>query len=370
MKRRILPLTIVGLLAFGTVLSSCGGEKQSTPISIDVTGVTISINNKNDLKAEWHVSDANRQVIIVGSKDINVNTLIQDGRLTITSSDDKVISVSGQYIVAVGAGTATITVKLNDSTDTVEITVSESLKEPDYKVATLAEVVAADDKGGDLVYLTTAKVSKWSTGDDATKYGRLYLKDGDAEVLAYGIDPELSTLTYKKDTKKYSIFAGEAFLTDERTKDIKIGDDLTVACIRADYNTTKQIKCVLLAVNKNPVYNATQTTDEVLKTPMNTTYLYKVTGKITVWAKGDNGTDYGNFSIRTEGSKETNDLVIYGASSSGGLAFTETGVWKFTNPKDFMTNEKSKDLKIGDTVTIVGVRCDYGDKVELQGIII
>ena len=84
---------------------------------------------------------------------------------------------------------------------------------------------------------------------------------------------------------------------------------------------------------------------------------YYVEGTVKDWggATAEKG-QYGNMTL-TDG---TNDLVIYGASATAtALAWDNASAYAFTNPKDFLTNETTAALNIGDTVTMKLIRADY-----------
>ena len=90
---------------------------------------------------------------------------------------------------------------------------------------------------------------------------------------------------------------------------------------------------------------------------------YEVTGVVKKWdskngTPNTNGTDYGNFYLTTNGEDE---YYIYGATAiSNALAWNKIGnKYVFTNPKDFLKNDTTKAIAIGDTVTMKLVRCDY-----------
>lgn len=85
--------------------------------------VSVQITNKADLTAEWSVGSKDRTVNLALDPAGNVNALIASGKVTVTSSNTKVVSVAGRILRAVGAGTATITVTYGDKSDSVEITV-------------------------------------------------------------------------------------------------------------------------------------------------------------------------------------------------------------------------------------------------------
>ena len=86
--------------------------------SIPQDGVEIS--NKTALMQKWTVGEADRKVETMLAGRL-------EGPVTVISSNENVISVNGEEITAVGRGTATITVKIGDYIDTVEITVTPKL---------------------------------------------------------------------------------------------------------------------------------------------------------------------------------------------------------------------------------------------------
>ena len=66
----------------------------------------------------------------------------------------------------------------------------------------------------------------------------------------------------------------------------------------------------------------------------------------------------------------TTDLVIYGCSATAtALAWDGAGEYAFSNPQDFLTNEVTKDLKLGTEITMKLIRADYtkNDVTTIQG---
>ena len=94
---------------------------------------------------------------------------------------------------------------------------------------------------------------------------------------------------------------------------------------------------------------------------------YNVTAKVKSWKNADAAKDkYGNM-VLTDG---TNDLVIYGSSATAtALAWDNASAYAFTNPQDFLTNEVTAALNIGDEVTMKLIRADYNGAVQGTGII-
>ena len=94
---------------------------------------------------------------------------------------------------------------------------------------------------------------------------------------------------------------------------------------------------------------------------------YNVTATVKSWKNATAEKDkYGNM-VLTDG---TNDLVIYGASATAtALAWDNSEAYAFKNPQDFLTNEVTKALNIGDEVTMKLIRADYNGTVQGTGVI-
>ena len=93
------------------------GTSSEAPVNYKVT-----ISNKEELQAEWFVGDPSRKVNLEVEPKANITQLVNEGKITITSSDPAKLAVEGQMASPVGAGEATITVKCGESEDTVKVT--------------------------------------------------------------------------------------------------------------------------------------------------------------------------------------------------------------------------------------------------------
>lgn len=137
----------------------------------------LSIGNKEALQLKWTVGDADRTVVT----DI---TGALKGPAKVTSSDTGVISVDGNVIKAVGRGTATVTVRIGDYTDEVEITVTPAL----------ASVTITNKDSLTAEWLDTSTDAREVTVayDPADVYGAgnspFTLTSDDASVVAVGQD--------------------------------------------------------------------------------------------------------------------------------------------------------------------------------------
>ncbi len=93
------------------------GTSSEAPVNYKVT-----ISNKEELQAEWFVGDPSRKVNLEVEPKANITQLVNEGKITITSSDPAKLAVEGQMASPVAAGEATITVKCGESEDTVKVT--------------------------------------------------------------------------------------------------------------------------------------------------------------------------------------------------------------------------------------------------------
>jgi len=110
-----------------------------------------------------------------------------------------------------------------------------------------------------------------------------------------------------------------------------------------------------------------KTVTEFIALENNKKNAYKVKATIKAFKSGETKDEYGNMTI-TDG---TSDLIIYGCSATEtALAWDGAGEYAFKNPKDFLTNEATKDLKVGDEITMKLIRNDFNGTVQGNGIII
>ena len=201
---------------------------------------SISITNKEELQAAWAVESANRTLSIAVDPAGNINLLINQGKITIVSSNPEVVRVTGRVLSAVSAGTAKITVTYGDKSDSVDLTVS-----PAQNAINLYGTVHAGTATDPLDNADALKVAK-ATGTTATEkyfyvkgvvdsfrdapssYGNVsyYLKanSGDAKFLVY-------RAVLSKDFKA----DGSTKVTDE---DIWVGATVTAKVKIVNYNNS------------------------------------------------------------------------------------------------------------------------------------
>lgn len=255
MKKRLLPIML--LSAF--MLIGCG-SKTSSSSSVPSDAGTIAISNKDELTAEWRAGESPRTLKLTCEPTTNITQAILKGDITITSSDTSVISTNGLNINALKAGTATVTANYvaHPATDSVTITVLDAATEPAViKDKTLKEIVA-DGKIHGQLYEVKVEVKSWSSGKtDATKYGNFNVNDGSLtnDILVYGATANEDAFTFDAGTYKFT--NPQNFLTHEKTKDIAIGDTLTMRVDYLKYNTTDELEGIVLNVEKGATVNPT-----------------------------------------------------------------------------------------------------------------
>ena len=128
--------------------------------------------------------------------------------------------------------------------------------EPAVVNATMAEVWA-DTRGNGAVkfHVTGVTLKNFATNkgvatEAASKYGNALLGE-DGEYFAYGLTATASALVWAAKANMYSFTNPQDFLTNDVTKDLKAGAVLDLDVIRADYNTTKEVVCVITNVVSN-----------------------------------------------------------------------------------------------------------------------
>lgn len=106
--------------------SSSSSSSSAASSSSQVTVTSITISNAEALQAEWHVGGDDRSMTIVTDPAINIQSALNSGALTITSSNTSVVSVAGRMLSPVGVGEATITVAYGDVKTTLDLVVYTS----------------------------------------------------------------------------------------------------------------------------------------------------------------------------------------------------------------------------------------------------
>ncbi len=391
-KKFINVLALGGVAVLGLAgLVGCN-EKEEEKKAAPVTNMSIS--NKSALTEEWKIGESDRTMAFTfeGAK-VNVANAISKGLLTIKSSDSAVVVVNGFVLQSVGAaGTAVITATYTNEEslggasfkDTVEITIKENDKEQAAKSVTIKEFKEAEiatDSSGSLVnkevYQIKGKIkgfgkSESSLSDSAsgaTAYGNLFLEDDTGVVQIYGCSVTNTCLTYADG--KWTFKNPKDFISNSWTSALKAGDEITMFVTRCDYKGVIEGNGRIVAgatlVSGTEVDFADVVNDSNVSA---STKVFVTTATIKGFGSKeasltDNASDagvYGNLFV-TDG---TNTIQVYGSTASEGAISWTGSKFKFTNPKDFKSNEVTSSLKSGDKIKFVAIRADYNGIKEIS----
>lgn len=392
-KKFINALTLSGAVVLGLGgLVACGNtEEKEKP----VTGV--SITNKTDLWAEWKVGEENRQLTFTfEGTEVNAGQAIKDGKLKVVSSDTSVVSTLGSYVSPVGAGSATITATYTNSedlggesfSDTVTLTVIENDSEKEAVEATIKEFKEATistDSEGNLVnkeiYKVTGKIKGFGSKEaslsenasDAGTYGNMFLEDESGESLQiYGSTCTSTALQYADGKWKFT--NPKDFSNSTFGQSLKVGDEVTMFLIRCDYKGAIE-GCGRFVAGPSMI-DATEVDFGDVMNDSNVTAgskLFTSTAVIVGFGskqeslsdEASAGGDYGNLYL-TDLDGKNGTILVYGATASDGAISWTGSKFKFTNPKDFKTNEITSSLKAGDRIKFTAIRADYNGTKEVS----
>ncbi len=311
----------------------------------------------------------------------------KEATLTYTSSNTSVATVDAKGVVtgiASGMTTITSSTEVDGKTISGKVNIqvkvpAEAIGEQDYTKLTVAEALASKEDLKTRAYVIRGKISKLGQKDnqtDAGQFGNLWLQDLEDEskqILVYGMTADYEALVYDEKGGAYKFTNPRDYSTNPDTKDLKVGDVITVVAIIDEYNGTKQLNAVLSAGANDKRVTAHEATLEEVNNyeplssdGMTGQFVYKVTAKIKGFKDGATKDEYGNMVVTDlEGKNET---TVYGATvNTDAISFNYKDSWKYSigNPKNFETEEVTKNLNIGDVITFECVRADYGGNVQI-----
>ncbi|MBQ6883218.1 MAG: hypothetical protein IJO25_02570 [Clostridia bacterium] len=265
------------------------------------------------------------------------------------------------------------------------------IQEPDViENVTVTDLIAVEsDKEMKQAYTVTGTVSAWryDNSTDGGEYGNFYLSDGTNQILVYGATVTESALVWNATAGTYSFSNPKDYLTNATTSAIAIGDTVTLKVVRSSFNGTPQLNAIVVSVgggnqggeqppvveppveNEEPavIENVTVAQLNAVSADLEMKQTYTVTGTVKAWNKAS-ASEYGDFIL----SDASGEILVYGATSTASaLVWNATsGTYSFSNPKDFLKNDATKNIKIGDVVTLKVVRTHYNSTLELYAIVI
>ena len=306
-NKSLLPILLLASFALGACtpansVNPSQPDETSAPAEVsseeqpvtseDTVEYGVEIANKAALQGEWYAGTT-RDVDVTLSP--AANPLTELGKnLTVTSSNPEVVAVTGLGLSALKAGTAKITVKYHEATDTVDVTILDNSAKGKYGVA---HEGTAEDPFTNEDALTVAKSEKYEgevyyvKGKVASFYNAPGSRtDG---MVAYFLEP---ATTGGEKFEIYKCFKEDgSALTDD---DIWVGGEATAYGAFTKYNNqyeTSSAKFVKCEGNKPQPSKTVEATfaealaiGAALDDGANTWDSYKFQGYVTL----KSGTDY------------------------------------------------------------------------------
>lgn len=329
-KLYLIPAVLLALTVGG--LTSCG-PSSTDPTTVTSEEVTVSgvvINNLKVLQEQdYYVGQTAKSAINFSVEYSDGSKSSSSNKVTITSSDETIATIDGKNITGVKAGNATITVTSTEDTSkkaSFDITVKEFeyIKE---KAVTITELLNIEANTY-TAYTFTGKITGYASGKtDFTQYGNFYIADPADEtksILVYGSTATESALAYNETTHTWSFSNPKDFQTNSVTKDIKIGDTVSMKAFRLDYNTTKEVNGLITSVTPkqdDPVTTVTITAKPTnlgngytytMKAKDNNEYTNKVSWSIT---SGDAATIDASTGVLTADATKTGTVTVKATST-------------------------------------------------------
>ena len=392
----LLLASALSLGVLGTVVSCNQKTENPGPVEndpwkdfvVDNTIASLTITNKDAIEAEWWVGEDDRTLELNLGKEYNLASLIYENKIMAVSSNPDVATVIGLKIQAVAEGTATIEVRAGEHKATVTLNIKQDHLEVggEYSLEQIVSIPNTKKKW----FKSSAVITGWVKGTDGQEYGNLYVaKDwskGSTSYQIYGatgktateggsyVDSSNNPVTVDKVlSEKDGVFTfnnPRDWLTNANTKDLKVGDKISFDCIRCDYNGVIELslwnvkfvehKEFETAPEPDPV--AFTSLEEVLAGTKEENKAKKFVGKAKI--KGIKGDKYGNlwFEVpETIAADYKDGLIVYGSTATAS-AITWDGVneqYTFNNPKDYLTNDLTKNLVVGQEIDVELIRADF-----------
>ena len=393
----LLLASALSLGVLGTVVSCNQKTENPGPVEndpwkdfvVDNTIASLTITNKDAIEAEWWVGEDDRTLELNLGKEVNLASLIYENKIMAVSSNPDVATVIGLKIQAVAEGTATIEVRAGEHKATVALTIKQDHLEVggEYSLEQIVNIPNTNKKW----FKSSAVITGWVKGTDGQQYGNLYVaKDwskGATSYQVYGatgktateggsyVDSSNNTVTVDKVlSEKDGVFTfnnPRDWLTNANTKDLKVGDKISFDCIRCDYNGVIELSLWNVKYVEHKEFETAPEPDPVQFTSLEQVLAgtkeenkaKKFVGKAKIKAIKPND-KYGNlwFEVPESIAADYKDgLIVYGSTATAS-AITWDGVneqYTFNNPKDYLTNDLTKNLVAGQEIDVELIRADF-----------
>ena len=393
----LLLASALSLGVLGTVVSCNQKTENPGPVEndpwkdfvVDNTIASLTITNKDAIEAEWWVGEDDRTLELNLGKEYNLASLIYENKIMAVSSNPDVATVIGLKIQAVAEGTATIEVRAGEHKATVTLNIKQDHLEVggEYSLEEIVNIPNTNKKW----FKSSAVITGWVKGTDGQQYGNLYVaKDwskGATSYQIYGatgktateggsyVDSSNNTVTVDKVlSEKDGVFTfnnPRDWLTNANTKDLKVGDKISFDCIRCDYNGVIELSLWNVKYVEHKEFETAPEPDPVQFTSLEQVLAgtkeenkaKKFVGKAKIKSIKPND-KYGNlwFEVPESIAADYKDgLIVYGSTATAS-AITWDGVneqFTFNNPKDYLTNDLTKNLVVGQEIDVELIRADF-----------
>ena len=232
--QKTIPATVAEALAVGKALD----DGDSTYDFYEVTGYVVKKDGTN-----YFLNDAKEEAADVKDMLELYKVATEDQAKCLKDAKVKVkMNLKNYHGQVEDSGEKVITV-IEEGTEWPSV-------KPEPALVTgkkVADFIADTEGNGKQLYELTGKITKWAAGkEDGTKYGNFYLSDdeGTTEVYVYGITATATALVWSGADGKYIFTNPQDFLTNENTKDLTIGSEVTVRLTRCDYTDKEGVTTI------------------------------------------------------------------------------------------------------------------------------
>ena len=353
----MIALATLGMVSCGQGQSSASSSQApATSSKAPFVVASLSIKNKDELKALWRVGFDNRALTLevkdAAGNDGNPAALVMEGGIKITSTNEAVVKAMGLSLIPMGPGTATITVVAGQQTDNVEIEVKD--KRTEAGVEAILEEFKDLGKGKytEESVPCVGVVSRYETFYNAKdKNVTVWIKDAEGTH-----EIELYKVPGAKGVDLSDLIPGDTVHVEGKIQNYNGTFEYTAA---GSITKVDKIARPTPAVRPQP----TETTIDAIieKQQKEQGVEYKVEG---IWENPKND-DYGNGYLTNPETGKS--IQVYGSTATESAiefnGLTGSPLYIFTNPKDAKTT--LKDLKAGMKVTANALNITYvsGTKV-------
>lgn len=250
---------------------------------------------------------------------------------------------------------------------------NDEYKEPKVQESTLGEIRhMSDDNNLKTSFQIKVKVSGFGTALNASEEinnkGNLKVTDleNNNETILLGSTATVSALVWDKTKGIYTFTNPNDFLENDLTKKIKIGDELTLIVVRDKVEDVciRGIVKKVVEGKEEIIYNEPSidilSLSDIITKPenINMKKAYKTTVEVLGYGTGTDIAPKNAGSLKLGEVGGTIEIIISASTAiRDALKWNEkSGNYEYNTPNDFLTNEKTKDIKIGDKLEVIIVR--------------